>query len=266
MTMFRLLFFTVLSFLLSACSTTPATHSPERDLGLLWVNHAAEYEAITRQTYQSAAQALPEFIENTSWSAQPGQTDVEHLPPAVVLDVDETVMSNARFQIVFERPFSDDKLEQWNDEHQTDPVPGVVEFLHTARAAGVDVFFVTNRPCRPVDASIDPCPQKHATIRDIGELGFETDATHVLLSEENGWDRAKIARRMHIAKTHRILMLFGDDLGDFVPCVRPKLYGPCTQPATAESRAQLVRDHGAYWGHGWYMLPGPMHGSWTSAL
>jgi len=264
--MIRLIFFTAVLFLLSACSPAPVTHVPERDLGLMWVNHAAEYEAITRQTYQSAADALPEFIENTSWSAQPGQTDAGHLPTAVVLDVDETVMSNAKFQVAFERPFSDAKLETWNDEHITDPVPGVVEFVTAARAAGVDVFFVTNRPCRPVDVSADPCPQKKATIRDIGELGIETDAEHVLLSEENGWDRAKIGRRMHIAKTHRILMLFGDDLGDFLPCVRPSLYGPCTQPATAESRTTLVRDHSEYWGHGWYMLPGPMHGSWTSQL
>jgi len=253
-------------FLCSACSTTTGVHVPEKDLGLLWVNHAAEYEAITRQTYQSAADALPKFIENTSWSAQPGQTDAGHLPTAVVLDVDETVMNNAKFQVAFERPFSDDKLEHWNDEHLTDPVPGVVEFITAARAAGVDVFFVTNRPCRPVDASVDPCPQKQAIIRDIGELGIGTDADHVLLSEENGWDRAKIGRRMHIAKTHRILILVGDDLGDFLPCVRTSLYGPCTEPSTKESRAQLVRDHTEYWGNGWYMLPGPMHGSWTSAL
>jgi acid phosphatase len=264
--MIRLIFFTALSFLLAACSTAPVTHVPERDLGLMWVNHAAEYEAITRQTYQSATTALAEFIQNRSWSAQPGQEDAEHLPPAVVLDVDETVMSNARFQVAFERPFSDAKLEKWNDEHQTDPVPGVVEFITAARDAGVDVFFVTNRPCRPVDASVDPCPQKHATIRDIGELGIETDADHVLLSEENGWDRAKIGRRMHIAKTHRIIMIFGDDLGDFVPCVRTTLYGPCTEPATAASRKRLVQDHLVYWGHGWYIVPGPMHGSWTSYL
>ncbi len=253
-------------FLCSACSTTTGVHVPERDLGLLWVNHAAEYEAITRQAYQTATNALPEFIENSSWSAQPGQVDAENLPTAVVLDVDETVMSNARFQIAFERPFSDHKLETWNDEHITDPVPGVVEFVTAAQAAGVEVFFSTNRPCRPVDASVDPCPQKHATIRDIGELGIETDAAHVLLSEENGWDRAKIGRRMHIAKNHRIIMLFGDDLGDFVPCVRTKLYGPCTEPATEASRSGLVREYSEYWGNGWYIMPGPMHGSWTSVL
>ena len=239
-------------------------HVPEKDLGLLWVNHAAEYGALTMQIYQSAADALPQFIENTSWSAQPGQEDAGDLPPAVILDVDETVISNARFQIAFERPMEQWKLERWNDEHLSDPVPGVVEFVNLAKKSGVDVFFVTNRPCDPVEGDPDPCPQKKATVRDIGELGIETDAAHILLAAENGWDRAKIARRQHIAKTHRIIMIFGDDLGDFVPCVRTKLYGPCTAPATPASRQQLVEDHKALWGRGWYILPGPMHGSWTS--
>jgi acid phosphatase len=218
------------------------------------------------QTYQTAAAALPEFIENTSWSAHPGQTDAGHLPPAVILDVDETVINNAKFQIVYEPPFSDAKLEQWNDEQTSEPVPGVVAFIAAARDAGVDVFFVTNRPCEPIEGNPDPCVQRQTKIRDIGELGIVTDAEHVLLSEERGWDRAKIGRRDYIAQTHRIIMVFGDDLGDFVPCVRTRLYGPCTEPATTASRRTLVDEYSRFWGHGWYMLPGPMHGSWTSQL
>jgi acid phosphatase len=85
-----------------------------------------------------------------------------------------------------------------------------------------------------------------------------------MLADENDWDRAKIRRREHVANTHRVIMLFGDDLGDFVPCVRIKLYGPCTEPATKASRARLVEEYAKYWGNGWYILPGPMHGSWTS--
>jgi len=254
-----------LALLFAGCTpTAPVTHSPQNDLGMLWVNHAAEYAAITTQVYQSAQAQLPGFVEDTSWSAQPGQVDASHLPPAVVLDVDETTISNAKFQMSFEPPMEQWKLEKWNDEHTSDPVPGVAGFVSAAHEAGVTVFFVTNRPCNPVDGEADPCPQKAATVRDIGELGISTDEAHVLLAEENGWDRAKIARREYIASTHRVIMLFGDDLGDFVPCVRAKPYGPCTEPATKESRAQLVEDHKQLWGNGWYMLPGPMHGSWTS--
>jgi acid phosphatase len=61
-------------------------------------------------------------------------------------------------------------------------------------------------------------------------------------------------------------MLIGDDLGDFVPCIRKRPYTPCTDPATRESRDALVREYRDYWGSGWYMLPNPMHGSWTEAF
>ena len=247
----------------AGCTTTPVAYSPQNDLGLLWVNHAAEYAAVTKQVYQSAEAQLPGFIADTSWSAQPGQVDAAELPPAVVLDVDETTISNAKFQLAFERPMEQWKLEKWNDEHVSDPVPGVARFVNAAQAAGVTVFFVTNRPCGPIEGDSDPCPQKKATVRDIGELGISTGAAHVLLDNENGWTRAKIARREYIAETHRIIMLFGDDLGDFVPCVRAKLYGPCTEPATKESRKLMVEQYSDRWGHGWYILPGPMHGSWT---
>ncbi len=258
-------FILVFILLLTCVSCTPKTvsHSPENDLGLSWVRHAAEYTAITMQTYQEAGRDLSGFLSDKSWSALPEQQHAENLPPAVILDVDETVVANAEFQITFERPISHRKLYDNYSTAEPMPVPGVVEFIAAARHAGVEIFFVTNRPCRQVDDDPDPCPQKRATVGQILKLGIETDATHVLLAGENGWDRAKIGRRQHIAKTHRIVMLFGDDLGDFVPCVRTKLYGPCTEPATSESRAQLVEDNSRYWGEGWYILPGPMHGSWT---
>jgi len=262
--MFRYLlaFFFVLAC--ASCTTTPVAHSPDKDLGLQWVKHAAEYKAISRQVYQAAGLALDNFISNQSWSALPGQEDAEGLRPAIILDVDETVVSNIDFQIAYERPFTNRKLYDFYRENAAIPVPGVVEFIAAARQAGAAVFFVTNRPCELIDDDPDPCPQKRAVIEEIESIGIATDDDHVMLADQHGWDRAKIARREHIARTHRVIMLIGDDLGDFVPCVRTKLYGPCTEPATKESRKTLVEQYSGYWGNGWYILPGPTHGSWTS--
>ena len=258
--------------MLGACASAPApdsaaataSYDPQQDLGLMWVKHAAEYTAITKQAYSSATAALPGYIADTSWSAMPGQTDAEVLPPAVILDVDETVVSNVDFQLAFERPFTNRKLYEFYRKHAAIPVPGVVEFIAAARKAGVEVFFVTNRPCELIDDDPDPCPQKRGAVEEIESIGISTDDAHVMLADENDWDRAKIRRREYIARTHRVIMLFGDDLGDFMPCVRTKLYGPCTEAATKASRAQLVEEYTKYWGNGWYILPGPMHGSWTS--
>jgi len=260
----RLLFIFTSFVFLSACTSTPVAHSPDKDLGILWVKHSAEYPAITMQVYQSAERALPRFIDDKSWSAMPEQQHAENLPPAVILDVDETVVGGASFQLVFERPFTDQKMYDYYQTHDAHPVPGVAEFVAAARQAGVTVFFATNRPCRRIDGDPDPCPQRRAVIKEIHDAGIDTDAGHVLLAGERGWDRAKLARRMHIAKTHRVIMLIGDDLGDFVPCVRTKLYGSCTEPATKASRKQLVEEFSRFWGNGWYILPGPMHGSWSS--
>lgn len=256
----------MIMILLAACATTaPELEMPD-DLGLQWVKHSAEYRAVTRQVYAAATRDLPRFIEDVTWNALPQQQDAATLPPAVILDVDETVVSNVDFQLAFERPFTNRKMYDFFQEHDAIPVAGVVEFVAAARAKGVETFFVTNRPCEPIEGKTGSCPQKAWTVAELRSIGIDTDAEHVLLADEQGWDRAKIGRREHVARTHRVIMLFGDDLGDFSPCVRKTLYGPCTAPATKQSRMQIVEEHGHLWGHGWYILPGPMHGSWTSFL
>jgi len=257
-------FYIVAALLVAACAASPPEHNPASDLGMQWVKNASEYRAITRQVYATATQALPGFISDRSWSAVPQQTNAEHLPPAIILDVDETVVSNIDFQLSFEPPFENWKLNKWNDETPATPVEGVKDFVNEARRQGATVFFVTNRPCEPIAGNDDPCPQKQTTIQDIAEVGIVTDAEHVFLSEEQGWTREKLSRRLHVAKTHRVIMLIGDDYGDFVACSRRKARPPCTQAATRASRRAALDKYDHYWGNGWYILPNPMHGSWTS--
>ena len=272
MSLFRSLAVITILTLASACATppaappaAPAAHDPQKDLGLLWVKHAAEYRAIAKQVYRSATLALPGYVADRSWSAMPGQSGAEQLPPAVILDVDETVVSNVDFQLTFERPFANHKLDTWSAGYDSLAIPGVREFVEAARAAGVTVFFVTNRPCEPVAGSDDPCPQKQTTIDDIREVGIPVDPEFVMLSgEQPGWDREKLVRRELIGKDYRVIMLIGDDLGDFIPCARKKVVDPCTQPGTRASRAAAIEEYDALWGAGWYILPNPMHGSWTT--
>ena len=249
----------------AGCAATPAGHSPDRDLGLLWVKHAAEYTAVSTQVYKAAELALPGFIEDTSWSALPEQTDAAHLPTAIIFDVDETVVNNVDFQLGFERPFANWKLDSWSAATLATPIPGVQRFAKAAQDAGVTLFFITNRPCEPIAGIDDPCPQKQTTLEDIAEAGIDTDADHVMLSGERPeWGREKLVRRELIARSHRIILLIGDDLSDFIPCVRKKVAAPCTEAATAASRQQSTELFRNYWGNGWYILPNPMHGSWTS--
>ncbi len=256
-------------FVLSACASSPppqqAEYDPTRDMGLLWVKYAAEYQALARQAYNGASADLEAFIDDTSWSAMPEQRDAANLPPAVILDVDETVVSNVDFQLTFDRPFANHKLDTWSGNYDSLAVPGVKDFVEAARAAGVTVFFVTNRPCERIEGIDDPCPQKTTTIDDIREVGIDVSPEFVMLSgEQPGWDREKLVRRQLIAESYRVIMLLGDDLGDFVPCARRKVLAPCSAPATRASRSEAIEKFRKYWGAGWYVLPNPMHGSWTS--
>lgn len=252
-----------LAILSASCVSTAPIADNKDDLGLLWVKNAAEYEALSLQAYRAAEKDLAGFVEDTSWSALPGQDDAANLPPAIILDVDETVVSNIDFQLTFEPPFTNTKHYEWNRDNPSLPIRGVASFIRKARATGVTVFFVTNRPCEAIGD--DPCPQRAVTIGDIADTGIDTDAEFVLLSQERGWTREKSTRRAYVAENYRVIMLFGDDLGDFLPCIRSKVYAPCSAAASAASRSRDVKSHRDYWGSGWYVLPNPMHGSWTSA-
>ena len=85
-------------------SATPGAHE---DLdGVLWMQTSGEFEAITRQTYRLAESNLGDALVDPSWTASTEQQqmfakkpqELAKLPPAVILDVDETVLNNTQYQ------------------------------------------------------------------------------------------------------------------------------------------------------------------------
>ncbi|MBT8107735.1 MAG: hypothetical protein KJP17_05840 [Gammaproteobacteria bacterium] len=257
---------------LSACATTAPQHDPAPaetdrvDLGVLWSEHSAEYQAISAQVYAQARRDLPRLLADNSWTALPGQTDHEDKPPAIILDVDETVVSNAGYQkTLATAPYTRFRHFDWMRNNKAVPIRGAREAIEEARAAGVTVFFVTNRACEVFDGVDGDCPAEQVTIDDLRESGVEADPEYVLMAwEQPGWSKEKLHRREYVAKTHRVIMLFGDDYGDFVACTRAKPLPPCSEPATRASRHAALDTYADYWGNGWYILPNPMHGSWTT--
>jgi acid phosphatase len=260
------------ALLLAACTTSPQrdTASPvsaaDVDIGIRWAEFSAEYQAISAQVYAEARRDLPRLLADPTWSALPGQTAVAGKPPAIILDVDETVVSNAEYQESLTiAPYSSFGHFDWMRNHEAVPIKGAAEMIEAARAAGVAVFFLTNRACESFDGVDGDCPYEEVTIEDLREAGLDSDPEHVLMAwEQPGWNKEKLNRREHIGKTHRVIMLFGDDFADFVHCTRAKPLAPCTEPATRASRQAAVDTYAGYWGEGWYILPNPMHGSWTT--
>ncbi len=257
--------------LLAACATaylfactSESNNNSGPDMAILWARDSAEYDALAMQAYRAAGDDLPRLIADKSWTALPGQKKYGQLPPAIIFDVDESLISGAEFQEILVPPFVNSVFDDWNAENTATAVPGAVAFAKLARDQGVELFFVTNRPCEKKPDVSDPCPQQTTTVQDINEAGIPADADHVMLANERAdWDREKVIRRNLIGQKYRIIMLIGDDLSDFIPCVRKKVHAPCTEGATAASRQRQVELYSSYWGSGWYVLPNPMHGSWT---
>jgi len=249
---------------LPACTQTALTKQPQ--LGIPWVASAAEYDALTLQAYQNATRHLDELIADENSSALPGQRGMAGLPTAVILDVDETAISNIGFQVQLHDGFSHEAFDYWQQNNPAGRISGAPEFIQAARDKGVTVFFITNRPCQERDFAPGPCPQKAITLQDLAEGGIETDADHLMLvGERPDWTREKRFRQELVGRDYRVIMLIGDDLSDFLPCVRAKPVSPCP-PATEDERKRVTLQHAEYWGDRWYILPNPMHGSWTSFI
>ncbi len=238
----------------------------------LWVRNSAEFRAASEIIYRSAVSALERGLADASWSAEPAQAgDLSALPPAVVMDIDETVLDNsepqARMILRQSCPGEFDSIwDDWVAERAAPAVPGAREFILAARAMQdpqgrpVRVFFITNRECKPRAGSDAPCPQQDDTLANLRALGLDapTLADDLMMKgEQPAWPSEKLPRRLEVARGHRIIVNVGDDFGDFLPHAR-------RLDASARERARCA--HHDRWGTRWFMIPNPMYGSWQSVL
>lgn len=219
----------------------------------LWMQSSAEYEANVRQAYAAARGQLDEALETPDWTASLEQEEAGNYrekPPAVVVDVDETMLDNSAYEARLLNRGETFDIETWNAwcrEVQAPPVPGAVEFAKAAAERDITVFYVTNRQHAV----------EEATRKNLEKHGFPvSEERDVILTknEREGWGSDKTPRRKVIAEDFRILLLVGDNLGDFVG-------GTEVAPAERSAMAEKYRNR---WGRTWIALPNPTYGDWES--
>ncbi len=232
--------------------------------GTLWVQTSAEYEANCLQVYNVAEKNIHSALNETGWTAALEQTgDFASLPPAVIMDIDDTLLDTSPYQaqiIIDGKGFSPRTWDEWLALKNAPAVPGAVRFIQSLKEKDIEVFYITNRECKKRQGTDCMCPQEQEVIDNLAAVGIDgVKAEHVLLKHERpGWSSEKKSRRESVAAWYRILMLFGDDLGDFLPGV--------TKSITPLRRDELVRQYRSNWGHTWYMLSNPIYGSWLRVL
>ena len=239
----------------SASAPSRAPRSHELLDSVLWAQTAVEHDALCRQAFALAASRVEQALKDTSWTALPDQTgEYRSLLPAVVFDADETIIDNSEYEaeliarnVGYDVALFDDV---WAPLARAKALPGAVEFTRWLREKGVEPIVVTNR---------DEPSSKAPTLKNLVDLGFaiRPDGSTLFLREKAHpeW-RDKAGRRAHVAKSYRVLLLVGDDLGDFVTVAGADL----------AKRRQLADERKDWWGVRWIVLPNPMYGSWERAL
>jgi acid phosphatase len=239
----------------SRVAPPPQTAAAHENLNaVLWVQRALEYQASTVQAYRTASLRLDAALKDAAWTAAIEQTsDASKLPPAVILDVDETTLDNSYYQAQLIRDgttFNAETWDRWCLEARATAIPGAVAFTRDADTRGVVVFYITNRTAK----------LEEATRRNLASLGFPLRPgvdTVLTRGERPEWQASpKGARRVFVASMYRILLMIGDDLGDFV----------VDSSGTPEERAARAAPQQDWWGRRWIMLPNPMYGSWERAV
>lgn len=227
---------------------------PQSDLlnAELWMQRSVEYKANSLAVYALGRIQLDKALAEKTWTAATEQTgNYQDLPPAVVLDLDETAMDNSAYQaglVTTNGEFSPKSWDAWVKAEKATAVPGAVEFTQYAESKGVKVFYVTNRNA----------DQEEPTRRNAQALGFPMGGnvdTFLMSKEKPDWGSAKGTRRAYIAKDYRIVLLFGDNFGDFSDAYN----------GSEADRLKAFEAAKEHFGRDWLMLANPGYGSFESA-
>ena len=242
---------------LQAATSVPASDNLN---AVAWTQTAIEHDLIYRQAYRDASERLDEALADPDWDALSREDrnggGVRGLKPAVILDVDETALDNSPYQarlVLDGKSFDDSTWAQWCKEKAARAMPGAVDFTRAADGKGITVFYLSNRTADLNDATLANLAKVGFPVK-AGENVFLGLGTVVDGCPQKGSEKG--CRRQLIARHYRVLMQFGDQIGDFVDISNNSIQG----------RQSAVTPYLDWVGGRWFVLPNPTYGSWEPAL
>ncbi len=198
---------------------------------------AAEYRALCYQAYNIAHRRIDEIALTQTAK-----------PKVIITDIDETVLDNSDYeahQNLQGKGYESDSWYEWSGMIKADTVPGSLSFLKYASSKGIEIFYVTNRAER----------ERDFTLKNLQKFNFpNADNAHLFLLQNTS---SKELRRQNIAVNYTIVMLMGDNLGDFSSLFDKK---------SSEERNQNVNTVAEEFGSRFIIIPNPVYGDWENSL
>ncbi len=270
------------ALLLAGCATAPAPGPARAQLALAtggeaaapdtmrWLYGSGEAAAASIQVWRQLAdygvsvsrqRKLPQSVplglpDVPGGIAAPScvNSDKSVKPLAAVFDVDETVLLNTGYeywQAFSGKGFDGREWAQWANGGAgiAAPVPGAVTGLRRLREAGIAVIFNTNREADTAAGT--------AKAIEAADAGPAVHGETLFLRGDDAMGSRKDGRRATIAERYCVIVLAGDNLGDFADVFN------AGEDDVQARRAMAAR--GAYaqlWGNGWFLVPNPVYGAW----
>ncbi|MBD2682640.1 MULTISPECIES: 5'-nucleotidase, lipoprotein e(P4) family [Nostoc] len=250
---------------------TNAQLNEQSVLALNWVQQSGEYQALTYQAFN-----IGQIVFNQAKAKKVRN-------PAVIVDIDETVLDNSAYQAGFidtNNSFDPVTWNKWVAAAKAKAVPGAVKFVNYVNDNGGTVFFISNR-----DKSSKKDSQNNdfeiATINNLKSVGFKgANTTTVLLKGEftkvidgkentsKQWRREAIENGKADGKKYTVIALLGDNLNDFDE----------TAGKSNQERRNHVNNNRQRYGifdadpksktiePAYIALPNPIYGNWETGL
>jgi 5'-nucleotidase (lipoprotein e(P4) family) len=229
--------FIALSSLCVAQQNTSNTVADGKIFTSIYQQKAAEYKALCFQAYNIAQLRLSQATQKKSTKKR-----------CVITDIDETVLDNSPssvHQALQGKDYEPTAWKEWTSLAKADTLAGALTFFNYAKSKGVEVFYITNRDEK----------ERTSTLKNLKQYGFPyADSTHLILKQTTS---SKEDRRKAVAEKYDIVLLLGDNLGDFSALFDKK---------TMDERTKNVQQNATEFGKRFIVLPNPNYGDWENSL
>ncbi len=236
----------------------PAIAMEARLAANIYLQTSGEYRACCQQIYHLAGQRMETILRSSNPPPE---------RPAVVMDLDETVLDNSAFQTFLYKnklEYTDALWAEFEEKHAQEVtfIPGAREFITKANDLGVTVVFISNRS--------ETFRKSTESILVWGRQDLPVQQRYALYLRPKDGSHDKSSRREAVAAKYNVLMFFGDSLRDFSESFRAKTLVPNAstedyRKAIRERQAQ-VDEASCHWGVDWFVLPNPVYGEWEKLI